>query len=81
MLNPIKADATRVAALLSGEVDFVQDVPVQDIERLKSSPNLRVTTGPENRTIFFGMDVGSPQLDRPTSRARTRSPSCACAKR
>jgi peptide/nickel transport system substrate-binding protein len=62
VLNPIKADATRVAALLSGEVDFVQDVPVQDIERLKSSPNLRVTHGPENRTIFLGMDVGSPQL-------------------
>jgi len=61
-LTPIKADATRVAALLSGEVDFVQDVPVQDIERLKGSPNLSVTTGPENRTIFFGMDVGSPQL-------------------
>jgi peptide/nickel transport system substrate-binding protein len=61
-LTPIKQDATRVAALLSGEVDFVQDVPVQDIERLKGSPNLNVTTGPENRTIFFGMDVGSPQL-------------------
>ena len=38
--TPIKADATRIAALLSGEVDFVQDVPVQDIERLKSTPNL-----------------------------------------
>ncbi len=61
-LTPIKADATRVAALLSGEVDFVQDVPVQDIERLKGSPNLAVTTGPENRTIFLGMDVTSPQL-------------------
>jgi peptide/nickel transport system substrate-binding protein len=62
VLNPIKTDATRVAALLSGEIDFVQDVPVQDIERLKSSPNLKVTTGPENRTIFFGMDVGSREL-------------------
>jgi peptide/nickel transport system substrate-binding protein len=61
-LVPIKADATRVAALLSGEVDFVQDVPVQDIERLKGSPNLAVTVGPENRTIFLGMDMGSPQL-------------------
>jgi peptide/nickel transport system substrate-binding protein len=60
--TPIKADATRIAALLSGEVDLVQDVPVQDIERLKSTPNLRVTTGPENRTIFFGMDVGSKDL-------------------
>jgi peptide/nickel transport system substrate-binding protein len=60
--TPIKADATRVAALLSGEADFVQDVPVQDIERLKNTPNLRITTGPENRTIFFGMDVGSADL-------------------
>lgn len=59
---PIKADATRVAALLSGEVDFVQDVPVQDIERLKGTRNLRVTEGPENRTIFFGLNVGDADL-------------------
>ncbi|MFM9847304.1 MAG: ABC transporter substrate-binding protein [Hyphomicrobiaceae bacterium] len=58
----IKSDATRVAALLSGEVDFVQDVPVQDIARLEKTPGLRVNTGPENRTIFFGMDVMSPEL-------------------
>ena len=62
VLLPIKQDATRVAALLSGEVDVVQDVPVQDIERLKASPNLRVSEGPENRTIFFGFDVSSPEL-------------------
>jgi peptide/nickel transport system substrate-binding protein len=61
-LTPIKQDATRIAALLSGEVDVVQDVPVQDIERLKASPQLRVTEGPENRTIFFGFDVASPEL-------------------
>ena len=60
--TPIKSDATRVAALLSGEVDFVQDVPVQDIERLKSTQNLRVNLGPENRTIFFGMNVGAADL-------------------
>ena len=62
VLTTIKQDATRVAALLSGEVDVVQDVPVQDIERLKNSPSLRVTEGPENRTIFFGFDVGSKEL-------------------
>ena len=61
-LTTIKQDATRVAALLSGEVDVVQDVPVQDIERLKASPNLRVTEGPENRSIFLGFDVGSKEL-------------------
>jgi peptide/nickel transport system substrate-binding protein len=48
--------------LLSGEVDFVQDVPVQDVDRLKASSNLTLTVGPENRTIFFGMDVASQQL-------------------
>src|SRR5262245_54873488 len=62
VLTPIKQDATRVAALLSGEIDVVQDVPVQDIERLKAAPQLRVTEGPENRTIFFGFDVASPEL-------------------
>jgi peptide/nickel transport system substrate-binding protein len=62
VFQPIKADATRVAALLSGEVDFVQDAPVQDLDRLRSSSNLAVTIGPENRTIFLGMDMSSPQL-------------------
>jgi peptide/nickel transport system substrate-binding protein len=38
--TPIKEAATRVAALLSGEVDFVQDVPVQDIERLSNTPGV-----------------------------------------
>ena len=42
--TPIKADATRVAALLSGEVDFVQDVPVQDIERLKNAAEAAAST-------------------------------------
>ncbi len=58
----IKSDATRVAALLSGEVNLVQDVPPQDIDRLERTQNLRVNLGPENRTIFLGLDVGSPEL-------------------
>jgi peptide/nickel transport system substrate-binding protein len=68
----VKADATRVASLLSGEVDFVQDVPVQDIERLQKSENLKVNFGPENRTIFFGMDVSSSELK--TSNVKGKNP-------
>jgi peptide/nickel transport system substrate-binding protein len=60
--TPIKADATRVAALLSGDVDFVQDLPVQDIERLRQDKKLKVNSGPENRTIFFGFNVGDADL-------------------
>jgi peptide/nickel transport system substrate-binding protein len=69
---PIKSDATRVAALLSGEVDFVQDVPPQDIDRLARTPSLEVELGPENRTIFFGMDVASSELQ--TSNVKGKNP-------
>jgi len=59
---PISEAATRVAALLSGEVDIVQDVPVQDIQRLQQTAGIKVATGPENRTIFFAYDMGSEKL-------------------
>ncbi|ODT66061.1 MAG: peptide ABC transporter substrate-binding protein [Pelagibacterium sp. SCN 63-23] len=58
----ISDPATRIAALISGEVDFVQDVPVQDIERLRSTEGLRVETGPENRSIFLGYRVDDQPL-------------------
>ncbi len=60
--TPISEAATRVAALLSGEVDFVQDVPVQDIARLEQTAGITITTGPENRNIFFSYDMTSEKL-------------------
>jgi peptide/nickel transport system substrate-binding protein len=59
---PIKSPATRVAALLSGEVDFLQDLPAQDVARLKADNRLRITEGPENRSIFLGLNVGAKEL-------------------
>src|SRR5690606_16488545 len=59
---PIKEAATRIAALLSGEVDIVQDVPVQDIERLSATDGVKVETGPENRIIYFGYKFGDAPL-------------------
>ncbi|MEL7046538.1 MAG: ABC transporter substrate-binding protein [Pseudomonadota bacterium] len=61
--TPIQNAATRVAALLSGEVDFIQDVPVQDLERVAGSDGLDVRTAPQNRVIFFGMDMASEDLE------------------
>ena len=60
--TPIKSDATRVSALLSGEVDLVTDVPTQDMDRLRKDPNLKVLDGIENRTIFIGMDQHNDEL-------------------
>jgi peptide/nickel transport system substrate-binding protein len=52
----IGSDATRVAALLSGDVDVIEPVPLQDIQRVNASGTAKVQTGPELRTIFLGMD-------------------------
>lgn len=60
--RPIPEAATRVAALLSGEIDYLQDVPVQDLNRLSSTPGIRVNQGPENRSIFLGLNLGIPEL-------------------
>src|SRR5438105_2560639 len=53
---------TRVAARLSGEVDIIEPVPIQDISRVDSSPNAQVLKGPELRTIFLGMDQARDEL-------------------
>lgn len=62
IFTPISSDATRVAALLSGEVDIMEPVPVQDIDRINGSANAKVVVGPELRTIFLGMDQKRDEL-------------------
>lgn len=62
--TPIQNAATRVAALLSGEVDFIQDVPVQDLGRVAEADGLAVRTAPQNRVIFLGMNVGDADLTK-----------------
>jgi peptide/nickel transport system substrate-binding protein len=59
---PIANAATRVAALISGEIDMMQPVPLQDVQRLERDRNLKVLQGPELRTIFLGMDQKRDEL-------------------
>ncbi len=60
--TPIKSEATRVAALLSGDVDMLTDLPTQDVPRLRANKALKIVDGPEVRTIFFAPDIGSNEL-------------------
>ncbi|MBL8831600.1 MAG: ABC transporter substrate-binding protein [Rhodospirillales bacterium] len=55
-------DATRMAALLSGEVDFVYTVPPQDQERLSRTPGLKLVQGPELRIIYLSFDQMRAEL-------------------
>jgi peptide/nickel transport system substrate-binding protein len=70
--TPIKAEATRVAALLSGEVDMVLDPSPADLAKLRAAANLKVVDGAENRTIFFGMDQFRDEL--PGSNVKGKNP-------
>ena len=53
-LTPIQNPATAVAALISGEVDMINPVPIQDAVRLKDSGKVDVKQGIEARVIMFG---------------------------
>jgi peptide/nickel transport system substrate-binding protein len=70
--TPVKQEATRVAAILSGEVDMVLDPNLQDLGRIRSTPNLKVLDGAENRTIFLGMDQFRDEL--PGSNVKGKNP-------
>lgn len=61
-MTPVKQDSTRVAALLSGELDMAYPVPTQDINRVNSNNGTSVLLGPELRTIFMFMDQNSKTL-------------------
>lgn len=54
--SPIGSDATRIAALLSGELDFITPAPLQDIERIKRADGVDVIVAPALRTIMLGMN-------------------------
>ncbi len=62
VFTPISSDATRVAALISGNVDMAYPIPVQDWKRLEDAKGVKPLTGPEARTIFLGFDQVRDEL-------------------
>lgn len=62
IFTPISSDATRVAALLSGEIDMMYPVPVQDTKRIDSNAGTSTMVGPELRTVFLGFNQTADEL-------------------
>ena len=60
--TPIANDATRTAALVSGELDFVLDPPPRDVAKLRNTTGVKIIDGPENRIVFIGMDQFRDEL-------------------
>ena len=62
VFSRVENDATRIAALLSGELDMIYTVPPQDTGRIAKTAGMRVRQTPELRTIFLGMDQHRDEL-------------------
>jgi len=60
--TPIGNDATRLAALVSGELDFVLDPAPRDVPKLRNTAGVKLVDGVENRIVFIGMDQARDKL-------------------
>jgi peptide/nickel transport system substrate-binding protein len=58
----IKDPALRLQALLSGEVDFLSDPPLADLDQIERAPGLKLERTNEVRTMYLGLDQGSHEL-------------------
>jgi peptide/nickel transport system substrate-binding protein len=64
--RPVANPATRVAALLSRELDLIYPVPLQDVQRLQGQAGMQVVQGATARTTYIGMDTSREDvLDQP----------------
>jgi peptide/nickel transport system substrate-binding protein len=70
--TPIKSNSTRMAALMTGAIDFVPDSAIQDRARLASHPDVKLLVETEPRVIFLALDQFRPELH--TSRLKGKNP-------
>jgi len=57
--RPVPNDATRVAALLSGQLDLITPTPLQDIDRIRREPSVKVVEAEDLRVMFFGFNIAA----------------------
>jgi peptide/nickel transport system substrate-binding protein len=58
--RPITSDGPRMAALLAGDVDMVDEPPLQDLERLRKDPKVSVVETMSNRVVYLALDQAEP---------------------
>ncbi len=60
--TPINSDATRIAALISGEIDFTNAIPLQATARVENEPKVKLLLATELRTVFFALNYNDTLL-------------------
>jgi len=56
LLRIVADNGARIAGLLSGDLDLIEDVPHEGLERVKSNDRLHTINGISSRIVYFGMD-------------------------
>ena len=72
IFTPVANPATRVAALKSGDIDMMYEVPPADTQTLKADPNVAVLEGPETRVVYLGFNTEKAEL--PDSNIKGKNP-------
>ena len=57
IFKPISSDATRLSGLLAGEYDLVTSVPLQDVQRLQKSSEIKILNSPSLRVDFLSLNM------------------------
>ncbi len=65
IFTPITEPSTRLAAIITGQVDILQDVPVELFDNAASNPDIELITIPARRAIYLGLGnkPGTPTND------------------
>ena len=56
VFRPIRNDGARMAALLAGDVDVVENVPTSDVARIRNEPSIAVSSVLASRMMYLHLD-------------------------
>lgn len=74
----ITNSGARVAAMLSGDVAMIDNVPTQDLAKLRGDSRISIVEGTSLRLIFLGLDVfrdgATPDITGPNGEALSKNP-------
>ena len=72
--RPISSEGPRVAALLAGDVDVIENPPIQDFDKIKNA-GFQIVQGISNRIIYLHMDqYGDPAWKTPGVKGTDKNP-------
>ncbi|WP_420394199.1 ABC transporter substrate-binding protein [Acuticoccus sp.] len=74
VFTAVPSDGPRLAGLLAGDYDLIENPAPRDLPRIEENPNLDYVVTPSNRVIFLQMDTYRDVGESPTLEAEGENP-------